>query len=219
MSEIIVQGSDEWRRARAGNVGASQIADLMAKTKSGWGASRANLMARIIAERLTGEPQENYVNDGMRWGIECEPAARSAYSLLRDVDVVEVGLVRHPTIEGAHASPDGLVGEDGLVEIKCPNTATHIHTLLSGSVDDRYIKQMQFQMACTGRSWCDFASFDPRMPGDMQLSVHRVQRDPELISEIEDAVRLFLMEVNAKLRKLTALRPSRDPEPWEYLGA
>ena len=142
----------------------------------------------------------------MRWGTDTEPMARSAYSLLRDVDVTEVGLIRHPTIEGAHASPDGLVGNDGLVELKCPNTATHIETLLAGTVADRYVKQMQFQMACTGRAWCDFVSFDPRMPGDLQMFVRRVPRDEAQISEIEDAVRHFLMEVNAKLRKLEALR-------------
>lgn len=202
----LVQGSDDWKRARAGSVGASSIADLMAKTKTGWGASRANLMARLIAERLTGEPQDAYQNEAMRWGTDTEPMARSAYSLLRDVDVTEVGLIRHPTIEGAHASPDGLVGNDGLVELKCPNTATHIETLLAGTVADRYVKQMQFQMACTGRAWCDFVSFDPRMPGDLQMFVRRVPRDEAQISEIEDAVRHFLMEVNAKLRKLEALR-------------
>ena len=202
----LVQGSDDWKRARAGSVGASSIADLMAKTKTGWGASRANLMARLIAERLTGEPQDAYQNEAMRWGTDTEPTARSAYSLLRDVDVTEVGLIRHPTIEGAHASPDGLVGNDGMVELKCPNTATHIETLLAGTVADRYVKQMQFQMACTGRAWCDFVSFDPRMPGDLQMFVRRVPRDEAQISEIEDAVRHFLMEVNAKLRKLEALR-------------
>jgi hypothetical protein len=122
------------------------------------------------------------------------------------VDVVEVGLIRHPTIAGAHASPDGLVGEDGLVEIKAPQTATHIETLLSGVVADRYVKQVQFQMACTGRAWTDFVSFDPRMPGDLQLWMKRIPRDDAQIAEIEDAVRFFIMETEAKLRKLEALR-------------
>jgi putative phage-type endonuclease len=202
----MIQGSDEWRRARAGSVGASSIADLMAKTKAGWGASRANLMARLIAERLTGEPQEAYKNEAMRWGTETEPLARDAYSFMRDVDVAEVGLIRHPEIEGTHASPDGLVGTDGLVEIKCPNTATHIDTLLSGEVSLRYVSQMQWQMACCGRSWCDFVSFDPRMPGDLQIFVRRFPRDDAHIAEIADAVRLFLMEMNAKIHRLQALR-------------
>lgn len=206
MLEALQQGTEDWLRARAGSVGASSIADLMATTKSGWGASRANLMARLIAERLTGEPVETYQNDAMRWGTATEPQARAMYAFMRDAEVAEIGLVRHPTIAGAHASPDGLVGEDGLVEIKCPNTATHIETLLSQSIADKYVKQMQFQMACTGRAWCDFLSFDPRMPGDLQTFIHRVKRDDAMIAEIEDAVRGFILEMEAKLRRLTALR-------------
>lgn len=202
----LVQGSEAWRLARAGSVGASSVADLMAKTKSGWGASRANLMARIICERLTGEPQESYVNAAMQHGTDTEPQARSAYAFMRDVDVVEVGLIRHPSIAGAHASPDGLVGEDGLLEIKCPNTATHIETLLSGEIADRYLKQMQFQMACTGRAWTDFVSYDPRLPGDLQVFIKRIPRDDALIAEIEDAVRFFVVETEAKLRRLAELR-------------
>lgn len=203
---MLEQGSAEWLRARAGSVGASSIADLMAKTKTGPSASRANLMARLIAERLTGEPVATYQNEAMRWGTESEPQARAMYAFMRDVDVVEIGLVRHPSIAGAHASPDGLVGEEGLVEIKAPNTATHIETLLSQSVADRYLKQMQFQMACTGRAFCDFVSFDPRMPGDLQIFIRRVDRDDALIAEIEDAVRGFILEMEAKIRRLTELR-------------
>ena len=202
----LVQGSEAWRLARAGSVGASSVADLMAKTKSGWGASRANLMARIICERLTGEPQESYVNAAMQHGTDTEPQARSAYAFMHDVDVAEVGLIRHPSIAGAHASPDGLVGEDGLLEIKCPNTATHIETLLSGEIADRYLKQMQFQMACTGRAWTDFVSYDPRLPGDLQVFIKRIPRDDALIAEIEDAVRFFILETEAKLRRLAELR-------------
>jgi putative phage-type endonuclease len=209
----LVQGSDDWLRARAGSVGASQIADLMAKTKSGWGASRETLMARIIAERLTGTPQESYVNAAMQHGTDTEPQARSAYAFVRDADVAEVGLVPHPEIEGTHASPDGLVGDDGLVEIKCPSTATHIDTLLRGTIADRYVKQMQWQMACTGRAWCDFVSFDPRMPGDLQLFIHRLARDEALIAETADAVRLFLMETQARITRLTALRAKPEPTP------
>lgn len=203
----MIQGSPEWHAARCGSVGASSIADLTATLKGGgYGASRANLMARIIAERLTGVPQESYTNEAMRWGTETEPQARSAYAFMADVDVTEIGLVVHPTIDGSHASPDGLVGDDGLVEIKCPSTATHIDTLLSGKIADRYVQQMLWQMACTGRAWCDFVSFDPRMPGDLQLFVQRVHRDAARIAEIEDAVRLFLLETQAKITKLTALR-------------
>lgn len=205
MTLDLEQGSPEWHRARAGSVGASSIGDLMASTKSGWAASRANLMARLIAERMTGEPTEGFTSAEMRHGTDTEPLARSAYSFLRDVDVVEVGLVLHPTIVGAHASPDGLVGDDGLCEIKCPNTSTHIETLLSGAISSRYVKQMQFQMACTGRAWCDFVSFDPRMRGDLQIFVRRVPRDDAAIAEINDAVSGFILEMEAKIRRLDAL--------------
>lgn len=207
MDELALpQGSPEWLRARAGSVGASQIADLMARTKTGYGAGRANLMAKLIAERLTGEPQDSFTNAAMQWGKDTEPRARSAYAFVRDVEVVEVGLMPHPTIQGAHASPDGLVGADGLVEIKCPATATHIDTLLTGNVADRYIKQMQWQMACTGRAFCDFMSFDPRMPGDLQIWMHRIDRDDALIAEIEGEVRTFIAEMEAKIARLTEIR-------------
>lgn len=202
----MLQRSDEWFAARCGSVGASQIADLMARTKSGPGASRANLMARLMVERLTGQPQESFTNAAMQFGIDNEAQARSAYAFMRDVDVAEIGLIKHPAIAGTHASPDGLVGDDGLVEIKVPNSATHIETLLSGSVPDRYVKQMQWQMACADRWWCDFVSFDPRMPGDLQLWIHRIDRDNALIDEIAAEVRAFIAEMEAKIARLTELR-------------
>ncbi len=198
------QGSEAWYAQRAGKVTASRIADMMAKTKTGWGASRENIKARLVAERLTGAPQDSFTNDAMRWGTEQEPAAREVYSFVQGVSVVEVGLFRHPTIAGTHASPDGLVGDDGLVEIKCPNSATHIATLRGEAIPDKYVKQMQWQMACTGRDWCDFASFDPRLPDAMQLHVQRVPRDDALIAEMEAAVFEFLREVAAAVADLEA---------------
>jgi putative phage-type endonuclease len=207
LEEDAPQGTEAWKAARCGSIGASSIADLTATLKGGgYGAGRANLMARIIAERLTGVPQDSYVNEAMAWGTATEAQARSAYAFMADVDVVEVGIIRHPTIPAAHASPDGLVGYDGLVEIKAPQTATHIETLLSGKVADRYVQQMQWQMACTDRQWCDYVSFDPRMPGDLQLFIKRFPRDDARISELEDAVRLFNLETQAKIVRLTALR-------------
>lgn len=196
------QGSPEWHQARLGRVTASKVSDVMAKTKSGWGASRRNYEAQLIAERLTGEATEFFQNDAMRWGTETEPAARAAYEFFRDCEVVEVGFVPHPTIEMAGASPDGLVGDNGLIEIKCPNTATHIVTVLGGSIDKKYLLQMQWQMACTGRQWCDFASFDPRMPERTQLHVQRVARDQDAIDELEREVVAFLAEIDAKLERL-----------------
>ena len=196
------QGGEIWKAARLGKVTASRMADMTAKTKSGWGASRANYLAELVAERLTGAPAERYTNAAMEWGTENEAAARSVYEMMRDCTVHQIGAVLHPSIDMALASPDGLVGSDGLVEIKCPNTATHIDTLLTGAVPDKYLKQMQFQMACTGRAWCDWVSFDPRMPGDMQIFIKRVPRYDELIATLEDETRAFLAEVESTINAL-----------------
>ena len=150
MSTIeIVQGSPEWFAARLGRVTASRVADVVARTKSGWGASRANYAAQLVAERLTKTVAETFTNAAMQHGTEQEPVARAAYEFYRDADVTEVGFVVHPRIAMSGASPDGLVGADGLVEIKCPNTATHIETLLGGAVPAKYLCQVQWQMACT----------------------------------------------------------------------
>jgi putative phage-type endonuclease len=198
----MIQGTDEWIAARLGKVGASRVADVIAKTKSGWGASRANYMAELIAERLSGVPAERYVNAAMTWGTNTEPEARAAYAFYVDTDVTEVGFIEHPHIAMSGASPDGLVGDDGLVEIKAPNTATHIDTLLGASIDARYITQMQYQMACTGRAWCDFVSYDPRLPGPMKLHVQRVPRNPAMIADLERAVIDFLAELDHKVEAL-----------------
>ena len=203
--EAIIQGSPEWFGARLGRVTASRVADVIAETKSGWGAGRANYMAQLVAERLTGEVAETFSNAAMKWGTEMEPEARAAYQFYRDALVVEVGFVPHPRIAMSGASPDGLVGEVGLVEFKCPNTATHIETLIGQAVPGKYITQMQWQMACTGRQWCDFGSFDPRLPEDMRLFVRRVDRDDALISDLEAKVSAFLAETDAKVEALTRL--------------
>jgi putative phage-type endonuclease len=198
------QGSDEWKAHRAGSLGASSVADMVTTTRSGWGASRANLAARLICERLTGVPQESYVNAAMQWGTETEPQARQMYEFMRDTQVSQVGLVLHPTIDKSHASPDGIVGDDGLLEIKCPQSANHIETLLSEQIDGKYIKQMQWQMACCDRAWCDFVSFDPRLPADMQLFVKRVPRDAAMIAELEKEAKVFLSEIDDTIAKLQA---------------
>lgn len=199
-----LQGSPQWHQARAGRVTASRIADMMAKTKTGWGASRGNYLAELVAERLTGVVAESYQNAAMKHGTETEPEARAAYQFFRDQEVTEVGFVIHPSIEMSGASPDGLVGEDGLLELKCPSTSTHIEALLASPIPDKYIKQMQWQMACTGRKWCDYASYDNRLPTRMQLFVQRVHRDDAMIADIEREVISFLKEVDAKVLALTA---------------
>lgn len=199
------QGTEEWLQERCGRVTASRIADLMAKTKSGYSSSRANYAAQIIAERLTNCVQASFTNAAMIHGTETEPEARRAYEFFVDRDVQQVGFVPHPVIPMAGASPDGLVGSDGLLELKCPQTATHIDTLLTGVIPDKYRKQMMFQMACTGRQFCDFASYDPRMPERMRLFVKRVERDEEEIGEIETEVRAFLIEIEERVGKLREL--------------
>lgn len=196
------QKTDEWFAARIGKATASKIADVMAKTKSGPSAMRANYAAQLITERLTGKPTEGYSNAAMAWGTETEPQARAAYAWLTDNDVTECGFFDHPKIAMSGASPDGLVGSEGLLEIKCPNSATHIATLRGDAIDGKYMKQMQWQMACTGRLWCDFASFDPRLPEPMQLHVTRVARDGAMISEMETEVAAFLSEVDDAVMEL-----------------
>jgi putative phage-type endonuclease len=200
---MIAQGSAEWFAVRCGKVTASRVADVIAKTKTGYGASRANYAAELIAERLTQSTAPGFTNAAMQWGTDQEPHARAAYCFLHDVDVEEIAFVDHPEIAMSGASPDGLVGLDGLVEIKAPNTATHLDTLLSETVPGKYITQMQWQMACTGRAWCDFASFDPRLPPSMQLFVRRVERDASLILDLEAQVADFLAEIDAKVAALT----------------
>jgi putative phage-type endonuclease len=197
------QGTEEWFAARLGKATASRIADIMATTKTGPGAARKNYAAELVAERLTGSPTETFSSAAMAWGKDREPQARANYTLVTGLLVEEIGFVDHPVIAMSGASPDGLIGADGLVEIKCPNTATHIETLLGGKPDGKYVKQMMWQMACTGRAWCDFVSFDPRLPDDMQLFIQRIPRDGAMIAEIEDAVRGFLREVDETVDALT----------------
>jgi putative phage-type endonuclease len=206
MIEMMDQGTEEWFTIRIGKVTASRVADVIAKTKTGYSASRDNYMAQLVCERLTGQKGESFSNAAMQHGTETEPLARAAYEALRDVLVDEVGFVPHPSIIMAGASPDGLVGDDGLLEIKCPNTATHIETLLSQSVPGKYNTQMQFQMACTGRQWCDFVSFDNRLPDELQLFVKRVPRDNEFIKQMEDEVVKFLNELDIKIAQLMDLK-------------
>lgn len=202
----VIQGSPEWFAQRLGRVTASRLVDVLAKLKTGEAAARANYRAELVAERLTGKAAESFSNAAMKWGTDCEPLARAAYEAEFGVLVDEVAMIPHPSIEWAGASPDGLVGSDGLLEIKCPSTKTHIDTLLSGEAPSQYLPQMFWQMACTGRAWCDFVSFDPRLPADMQMFVQRVPRDNDLIVRYEQEVIVFLSEVGDTILRLTQLR-------------
>lgn len=199
------QRTPEWFQKRLGKVTASRIADLMARTKSGPAASRANYMAQLVTERLTGRPTEGYESPAMAWGTEQEPNARAAYSARMGVLVDEVDFVDHPELE-AGASPDGLVGEDGLIEIKCPNTATMLEWIEDRSIPTKHRLQIQWQLAVTGRAWCDLAAYDPRLPEHLQLLVIREPRNEGLIGEIMAEVIRFLNEVRTKVDNLKELR-------------
>ena len=203
------QGTAAWLQERAGFVTASRLTDVMAKIKTGEAAGRANYRAELVAQRLTGQVQEGFTNAAMAHGNEFEPFARAEYEILNSVMVEEVGFVKHPALDWTGASPDGLIGDDGLIEIKCPNTATHIEYLLNGGAPAKYQMQMLWQMECTGRKWCDFASFDPRMPKELQLFVVRFERDEARIIEAKAEVAKFLGEVQqtvSALERLIALK-------------
>jgi putative phage-type endonuclease len=196
------QRTAEWFAARLGKATASKIADIIATTKSGPSASRKNYAAQLVAERLTGVPAETFTNGAMQWGTDTEAEARDAYRQHTLNEVKECGFIDHPTIAMSGASPDGLIGDDGLLELKCPNTATHIETLLGKAVPSKYVTQMMWQMACTGRQWCDFASYDPRLPQSMRLFVIKLHRDDAMIAELEQAVVKFLNEVEETVGQL-----------------
>lgn len=200
----VVQGSQAWFDARLGCVTSSRVADAIAKLKrkEGESAARRNLRYEILCELLTKKPSEHYVSTWMEQGKENEPLARTEYELAKGVEVEQVGFVYHNTIKMAGASPDGLVGDDGLIEIKCPKTSTHLEYLIAAKVPEDYKPQMFWQMACTDREWCDFVSYDPRLPEDLQLLVVRLPRDAERIAEMEKAVEEFLFEVDQMLNSL-----------------
>jgi len=194
-----------WWAARLGKVTASRVADVVAKTKSGYSASRQNYLADLIVERLTGQKASNFSNAAMDWGVEQEPHARAAYSARTGELVEEVGFIDHPTIAMSGASPDGFVGE-GCVEYKCPNTATHLEYLLAGKPPEKYVTQMQWQMACTGKTFCEFVSYDPRLPEHLQMLIVRITRDDKRIAELEAEVRKFLAELDDKLQQLEKVK-------------
>ncbi len=171
---MIEQGSEEWFASRLGKVTASKVSDVMARTKSGPAATRKNYMMELLCQRLTGKREDSYTNAAMQRGNDLEPVARSAYEIDKGVMVEECGLIDHPRIEMFGASPDGLVGGNGMLEIKCPNTAQHVACLRSGEPDNKYWRQMQTQMACSGRQWVDFVSFDERLREALQYFCARV---------------------------------------------
>ena len=206
------QRDAEWMAVRAGKWSASAAADLMAKTKSGPAAARANLVARIAVERLTGRQVEGgYRNAAMDRGIALEPEALAAYTFETGAAVEECAWAEHPTIANVGCSPDGLVGDDGLVEIKCPDAmARHLDALLSGEHAQTYRWQLQFQLFVTSRAWVDAGSYDPRWPTEHQLAIVRVQRDEKAIAEIVAEIAAAEREVETALARLRALRERKE---------
>lgn len=202
----MLQRSDDWFAARCGKVTASRVADLMAKTKTGYSASRQNYMAQLICERLTGKTAESFNSAAMQRGTDKEPEARAIYMLESGEIVEECGLVIHPDMPDFGASPDGLVCADGLLEIKCPNTWTHLETLKTGKPKGEYLTQMQAQMACTGRQWCDFVSFDDRLPDDIAYFCKRIPRDDEFIGVMLAEISIFLGDLQSELDQINMRR-------------
>lgn len=205
-AETVNQRTDAWYTARIGKATASRIGDIMAKTKTGPSASRKNYMAELVCERLTGLKADSYMSASMQHGVETEAEARQSYEIETFQAVIECGFYIAPDIAESGASPDGLINEDGLIEIKCPNTATHIETLLNSTIDNKYFLQMQWQMYCTGRKWCDFVSYDNRLPDNLRLFIKRVERDDKLIEEIKTEVVKFLAEVDDTVKRLIGLK-------------
>jgi putative phage-type endonuclease len=198
------QRSEEWFQARLGKVTASRVADVLAKIKSGESASRRNYKIQLVSERLTGEKQETYINQAMQDGIDREQFARDRY-VQQFGEVEEVGFVKHPTLE-AGASPDGMVGDDGIIEIKCPMGSTHTETLMTQDIPSKYIPQVQFQLLVTGRKWCDFVSYNPMFPKHLQVFVKRIEADPVYQKELEVEVKQFLKEVDDVINKLKEIK-------------
>lgn len=200
---MIEQGSLEWMQMRLGKLTASRMSDVLAAKTT---AARRNYIAQLVAERLTGTIGDTFSNSAMAWGVEHEPLARAEYEILTDTSVEQVAFVDHPSIEWCGASPDGLVLDDGLVEIKAPNTATHIDYLLGQKPPAKYVPQMALQLACTGRQWCDFVSYDPRMPEDHRLFVVRYTPEPSYLETIDKEARAFLAEVAETIDRLNGVK-------------
>lgn len=196
-----LQRTPEWYAQRLGHCTASRVNDALATIKTGEAASRRNYRLQLVAERLTGLQEESFTSPAMLRGTELEPIARAAYEA-KNTFVDESGFVKHPTIMWFGASPDGLVGKEGLIEIKCPNTTTHLEYLTSGKVPNQYKNQMMAQMACTGRKWCDFVSFDNRLPSNLELFVVRFEPKESEITEMLEKIQEFLDDVAAEENRL-----------------
>ena len=196
----LLQRHEDWVADRVGKITASRVKDISAKPRKGKALN--SIMLNLLKERLTGEVTDFYINEAMQWGIDQEPNAIASYENITGEFVVGCGLINHPTISMSGASPDGLIGKDGLLEAKCPNTETHLNTILTQQVPDEYLPQITWQMACTGRKWCDFVSYDPRLPEHLQLVVIRVFAEDLDIAGIEQSVIKFNQKIDQIITEL-----------------
>ena len=200
---MIEQGSELWLMQRRGHLSASRLHDAVTKGARGsYSAKRADIMWTLIEERITGQAAPHFVTADMQHGIDTEPQAKAAYAFLTDRAIADAPYVPHAYIPMTGASPDGYVEDDGLIEIKCPKTKTHLQTLAAKQVPPQYITQMQWQMECTWRHWCDFVSFDPRLPVEYQIWIQRVQRDDAMIEMLKDEITKFEDEINTLMESL-----------------
>lgn len=202
MSDVM-QRTAAWFAEKLGNLGASRVFDIIPGKRGGYLESRERLMWELLCERITGRRVDRYVTQAMQYGIDTEPLARAAYDVaMGGLLVDETGYHKHKTINGLGASPDGLVGKDGLVEIKCPDSSTALKAWAGEEIEPRYHYQMQTQMACTGRAWCDFVVYDPRLPIKLEMWVKRIPRDRLVIELIETEARKFLADLAERESKI-----------------
>jgi putative phage-type endonuclease len=198
----IEQGTEEWLKIRLGKVTASGVADVLAKTKTGVSASRGNYLIKLAIQRVTGVVEESYTNDAMQWGKDNEPQARVAYEVASGNFVDQVAFVDHPTIAWFGASPDGLINQDGLVEIKCMQPKGHWEVIKTKEIPKNYWIQQQAQLSCTNREWNDYVGFNPIFPDKSQLFIKRTYRDEVFISKMETEIKKFLEEVEEETKRI-----------------
>ncbi len=195
----------DWLAARAGKLTASRMADAMDFLKNGQSSQRrSDLMRDLLAERMTGESVRHFVNDAMQWGLEKECDAKAAYEALTGEFVAECGLYDHPEIDMFAATPDGLLGSDGLIETKCPTTPKFVRWVLAGTVPEEHKPQMAAQLLCTGRKWVEFVAYDPRVKHHARrLFIRRFEPEPSYLIKVEQSALVFLAEVEALWAQLT----------------
>jgi len=197
VSDLILQGTDEWLAARRGNVTGSRIKDVLANGRGGGESlTRKKYIYQIALERVTGITPDSYKSDAMERGNILEPDAVAVYEWQTGNVSDEVGFVYHPTIDRYGASPDRLIGDDGVIEVKSVMPHTHIDWMKAGVVPSEHKKQMQSEMDVTGRKWCDFVSYCPELPIEIQLFVVRLDRDEDFIKEMHEKIAIFLKEVD-----------------------